>query len=142
MEKDIKKKVWGGRTVAEKKRDADQHKSTFLSVSSIDAIPDSAHEKNWQSDTENPWANKSNKYMFKSNMLDHKNDDMPPHYWHIRDGPCSVKPKYYITMHKLKSELHLWENQAKGAISTIANNLFGREEYGEWKRYEIDEPTT
>lgn len=45
MEKDIKKKVWGGRTVAEKKRDADQHKSTFLSVSSIDAIPDSAHEK-------------------------------------------------------------------------------------------------
>lgn len=40
-----KKKVWGGRTVAEKKRDGDQHKSIFLSVSSINAIPDSAHEK-------------------------------------------------------------------------------------------------
>ena len=29
----------------QKRRDGDQHKSIFLSVSSINAIPDSAHEK-------------------------------------------------------------------------------------------------
>ena len=45
-------------------------------------------------------------------------------------------------MHKLKSESHLSENQAQGAIYTVANNLFGRREYGEWKQYKRDEPNT
>ena len=66
---------------------------------------------------------------------------MKPQYQHIRHGPCSVKPEYYLTMHKLKSELHLSENQAQGATCTVANNLFGRKEYDEWKQYERDEPT-
>ena len=38
--------------------------------------------------------------------------------------------------------MHLSENQAQGALCTVANNLFGKREYGEWKRYERDEPTT
>ena len=67
--------------------------------------------------------NNSDKYVFKSNMLDHENDDMPPQYQHITHGPCSVKPEYYITMHKLKSELH--SSEVQGAICTVANNLFG-----------------
>ena len=45
-------------------------------------------------------------------------------------------------MYKLKSKLHLSENQAQGAICTVANNLFGRKEYGAWKHYERDKPTT
>ena len=49
---------------------------------------------------------------------------MKPQYQHIRHGPCSVKPEYYLTMHKLKSELHLSENQAQGVTCTVANNLF------------------
>ena len=49
-------------------------------------------------------------------MLDHENDDMPPQYRHIRHGPRSIKPEYYVTMHILKLELHLSENQAQGAI--------------------------
>ena len=64
--------------------------------------------------------------MFKSNMLDHENDDMPPQYQHIRHGAHSVKPEYYTTMHKLKSGLHLSENQVQGAICTVTNNLFYR----------------
>ena len=76
-------------------------------------------------------ANQKN--MFKSNTLDHENDDMLPQYGDIRDRPCSIKPEYYLTMHKLKSELHLSENQQQGAICTLVNNLFGRREYDEWK---------
>ena len=30
----------------------------------------------------------------------------------------------------------------QGAICTVANKLFGRKKYGEWKQYERDEPTT
>ena len=45
-------------------------------------------------------------------------------------------------MHKLKSELHLSENQVEGAICTVANDLFGRKEYGELKQHERAEPTT
>ena len=45
-------------------------------------------------------------------------------------------------MHKLKSELHLSENQVQGAIFTVANKLFGIKEYGEWKQYERDEHAT
>ena len=47
---------------------------------------------------------------------------------------------YYITMHTLKSEFHLSENQAQGAICTVANNLFNRNEFGVWKRYEKEKP--
>ena len=127
----------------QKRRDiADQHEKTFLSVSSINAIPDSADEKSdKESDTEYLGANSSNKYVFQSNMLDHESDDMPPQYQHIRHGPCSVKLQSYVIMPKLKSEFHLSKNQAQGAICTVANNLFGRKKYGEWKQYERDEPT-
>ena len=64
------------------------------------------------------------------------------HSTNILHMPCSVKPEYYITMHKLKSELHSSENQVQGATCTVANNLFGRKEYDEWKQYERYEPTT
>ena len=49
----------------------------------------------------------------------------------IANRPCSIKPEYYATMQKLKSRFHLSENQAQGAICTVANNLYGRKEYGE-----------
>ena len=54
--------------------------------------------------------------MLKTNMLDHENDDMPQQYRHIRHGPRSIKPEYYVTMHILKLELHLSENQAQVGI--------------------------
>ena len=142
MEKDRKKKVRDRRTVAEKKGDCWLTWEDILSQSSTNAIPDSADEKSDKEiDTEYLGANNSNKYVLKSNILDHEND-MPPQYWHIRYGPHSVKPEHFETMHKLKSELHLSENQVEGAICTVANDLFGRKEYGELKQYERAEPTT
>ena len=106
---------------------ADEHERTFLSVYSINANPDSADEKSDpKSDNVQEQANQKN--MFKSNILDNENDDMLPQYGNIRDRPCSIKPEYYVTMHKLKSELHLSENQQQGAICTLANNIFGRRE--------------
>ena len=73
-------------------------------------------------------------------MID-TNDDMPEYDHYIRYGLRSVRSVYYITMHKLKSEFHLSENQAQGAICTVANNLFNHKEFGEWKRYEKEKPT-
>ena len=75
-----------------------------MSVSSIGAIPNSANEKSDKEiDTGYSGANNSNKCECKSNMLDHRNNDMPPQYQHIRHGPCSFKPEHYVTIHKLKS---------------------------------------
>ena len=36
----------------------------------------------------------------------------------------------------LKSEYHLLERQAQGAICTVANNLLGRKNFGKWKQFE------
>ena len=38
--------------------------------------------------------------------------------------------------------MHLSENQVQRAICTVTNYLLDRKEYGVWKRYERDEPTT
>ena len=61
---------------------------------------------------------------------------MPFCFHHIRSGLRSVRSEYYKLTHKLKSELHLSEAQAQGAIISVANILFGRQEFGEWKIYE------
>ena len=64
------------------------------------------------------------------------NDDMPHSYRHIRNGPRSVRPEYYVLMHTLKSELRLSEAQAQGAaMIRVANILFRRNDFGEWKIY-------
>ena len=58
-------------------------------------------------------------------------DDMPFRFCHIRIGLRSVRPEYYKLTHKLKTELHLSEVQAQGAIISVADILFGRQEFGE-----------
>ena len=122
---------------------AEEHERTFLSVSSMEVSSDFVDVNiDEESDKEFSDSEESIKYAFSSNLLDHEDDDMPPQYRHIRHGPHSVRPEYYVTMHKLKSKLHLSENQAKEAIFIVANNLFGRKEYGAWKRHERDKHTT
>ena len=69
-------------------------------------------------------------------MLDDQSDDMPFHFRHIRSGLRSVRPEYYKLTDKLKSELHLSDTQAQGAIIPVANILFSRQEFREWKIYE------
>ena len=49
---------------------------------------------------------------------------------HTKWFEYSVRSEYYIAMNKLKSELHMSEKQAQGAICTVANILFGRKDYG------------
>ena len=74
----------------------------------------------------------------------HDNDghnDMPYNYQHIRHGLWSVREEYYVVMHKLKSELHMSENQAQGAVCAVANILFGRKDHGQWKRYDKEKAT-
>ena len=66
-------------------------------------------------------------------MLDDQSNDMPFSFCHIRSGLRSVRLEYYKLTHKLKSELHLSEAQAQGTIISVANILFGKQEFGEWK---------
>ena len=65
MEKERKKKL--EEELLQKRREiADQHERTFLSVSSIGAMPESADEKSdKESDTEYSGTNNSNKYVIK-----------------------------------------------------------------------------
>ena len=121
------------------KDDEIRHESTFFSRSSADLLDEDEKSDN-PDNNEFSFPENSGKYFFNSSMID-TNDDMPEHYRHIRYGLRSVRPEYYITMHKLKSEFHLSENQAQGAICTVENNLFNPKEFGEWKRYEKEKPT-
>ena len=68
-------------------------------------------------------------------MLDDQSD-MPFRFCHNQNGIQSVMPEYYKLTDKMKTELHLSEVQAQGAIISVANILFGRQEFGEWKIYE------
>ena len=64
---------------------------------------------------------KQEKYQFNGSILDDKSDDMPFRFHHIHSGLWSVRQEYYKLTHKLKSELHLSEAQAQGAIISVAN---------------------
>ena len=66
---------------------------------------------------------------------------MPCRYRHIRTGQRQVRKEYYILAEKLKAELHMSEKQVHGSIIAVANVLFGRKEFGEWKAYNRDLPT-
>ena len=66
---------------------------------------------------------------------------MPCEYWHVRNGPWSVREEYYIAMHRMKSELHMSDNQVEGLICICVNILFGCNTFGKWKRYDKDQPT-
>ncbi len=88
-----------------------------------------------------PFEDNPNDGDFDVDQIDEKskydpNDELPVKYRHIREGMRSVKPEYYSTIHTLKSEYHLSERQAQGAICTVANNLFGRRKFGKWKQFE------
>ena len=71
-------------------------------------------------------------------FCEHKHDDLPQHYRHVRSGQRLVKKEYYQTMLELKSKLHMSENQAQNAICIVANTLFGRSLYGMWRPYSTD----
>ena len=116
------------------KDDAMQHESTFFSRSSVDFLDEDEESDNPENNNEFSFPENSGKYFFNSSMTIDTNDDMPEDYRHIRYGICSIRPEYYITMHKLKSEV-------QGEICTVANNLFNHKEFGEWKRYQKKNPT-
>ena len=66
MEKERKKKLEEEELLQKRREIADQHERTFLSVSSIGAMPESADEKSdKESDTEYSGTNNSNKYVIK-----------------------------------------------------------------------------
>ena len=73
-----------------------------------------------------------------SEVIDNKDDDLPYKYRHLRDGLRSVKPEVYTVMQILQTKYHLSHAQSEGAIITVGNKLFGREEYGEWKAYNVN----
>lgn len=78
---------------------------------------------------------KKPKYQYE-NVVDHTQDDIPYKYRHTREGLRSVKPDIYFVMNVLSSQFHMSQHQVEGAIVTIANELFGRKTFGEWKIYE------
>ena len=51
-------------------------------------------------------------------LCEDDNENLLSKYRYIRHGLCSVTPDYYSTVHQLKSEFHMSETQAQGAICT------------------------
>ena len=74
------------------------------------------------------------KYQFNSTT--DNDSDMSYEYQHVWNGPWSVWEEYYIAMHRVKSELHMSDNQVEGSICICANILFantlGCNKFGKW----------
>lgn len=49
----------------------------------------------------------------------------------------SFKPEVYTVKQILQTKHHLSHPQAESSIVTVGNKLFGREEYGEWKKFKL-----
>ena len=84
---------------------------------------------------------KRTRYQY-SEVMDNPEDDLPYRYRHIRHGIRGVRPEIYTTITKLQSKYHMSKCQAEGAIITVANELFGRKEFGEWMIYSPDAEST
>ena len=81
----------------------------------------------------------ASKSSFNESFFESRHDDMPIRYHHIKCEERQVKPEYLL-MHVLKPNYHMSENMAQGAITEVANYLFGRKEHGRWKSYKSGEP--
>ena len=81
------------------------------------------------------------KYQLNSTTDNDDGDDMPYEYRYVWNGPRSVQEEYYIPIHSIKSELHVSEHRVKGSICISAKIVFGRNEYGTWKKYDKGKPT-
>ena len=86
-------------------------------------------------------SKKKQRYVY-ADELDHPDDDLPFKYRHIRSGLRKVKPEFWTVKSILQSEYHMSDEQSDGAITVVANHLFGRKEFGEWKKHAANEETT
>ena len=130
--KSVKRKRQDDENLKTKRIQANQYKDNARPVQlpEIDSDPVNTEEDPCDSEFKPELSHQ--KYAFKE-TVDLVGDDMPYKYRHIRHGLRSVRAEYYIAMNQLKSELHMSEHQAQESICTIANTLFGRKQYGEWK---------
>ena len=53
----------------------------------------------------------------------------------MRSSIKDVRPEIYVVMEKLAASYHMSHRQIQGAITTIANDLFGHKQFGEWKMF-------
>ena len=117
----------------------DQHELELLEGINPNPLPEELDisqviDNEWQPEEEDI---PKKKRRFVEN-LDNAEDDLPYKYRHIREGPRSVKDEVYQVITILQSKFHLSNRQAEGAIITVANKLFGREKFGEWKPFKLD----
>ena len=47
-------------------------------------------------DTDADFPGENSSYMYNTTLIDDENDDMPQRYRHIRNGPRSARPEYYV----------------------------------------------
>ena len=97
--------------------------------SSTDFLYDSEENDNLLDEEYCPQSEIHEKYQFNS-TIDNDDDDMPYEYRHVQNGPQSAREEYYIAMHRMKSELHMSDNQVEGSICICANILFGCNKFG------------
>ena len=79
------------------------------------------------------------KYSYRE-LIDNSNDELPFKFRHVC-GLRSVKPEYYVAINRMKSECHMSEHQAQGAVCIIMNEMLERKSFGEWKQYKKGVPS-
>ena len=67
--------------------------------------------------------------------ISNSDDNLPYKYRHMRSSIKDVRPEIYVVMEKLAASYHMSHRQIQGAITTIANDLFGHKQFGEWKMF-------
>ena len=78
---------------------------------------------------------KKRRRLFENTEEYDSEDEIPYKFRHIRNSARKIRPEFYETVDKLKSNNHMSEHQAEAAIVTIGNNMFGRS----WKLHDESE---
>ena len=115
------------------KEEVSESKSSLLESDSDDEAMNVDNDEEYVAPEE-----EKKKYSF-TEVLGDPSDDLPHRFRHIRSGLHSVNPSYYVAMNRMKSELHMSEEQSQGSVCIIFNEMLDRKKFGGWKRYKSGE---
>ncbi|XP_013777048.1 uncharacterized protein LOC106461746 [Limulus polyphemus] len=107
-------------------RDSEQYMSTVTIFDSSEASAEDIGEESYKPSDEaesDPPTRKKRIVFQESEALD---DPLPSEFKYVRCSIRKVRPEFYEIVNKLKSCLHMSQNQAEAAVLETANKMFGR----------------
>ncbi|CAM1308497.1 Uncharacterised protein g4871 [Pycnogonum litorale] len=125
--KTMKRRKYDVVSLEKRRKKAEETKNETVAIEDLSELSEgeSTGSEYAESDVDTP-SHSSKRRRIEPKQLTYKDDDMPKRYQHIRDSVRKIRSEIYEAVDKLKSNYHMSENQAEGAIVTVVNKVFGR----------------